>query len=352
VVDTLQLVIPDYDASEADLQLQPAVVNVKSGEMIGNFPLYRRGNSMVEGRAAFNNEGPCRVTIKAIPSRDERGMQPLCTVAFEVPKVAGGSNYHPTDKAGTEDALRRIQAHLTGIGLKTNIWDAQPARLDAFRNIIADEPYSCYSPVLRLLGGSRMEQRGYENGALWENGVQQVCAYDKLQKMVRDKLDIAGLPANTIRFEMRLLKSRKVRDTLNVRTARELLESYEEIINAYERTMKQQLFRHDVKNVDALFASDIKTGMAYFQAQGDRNWLQKYITACGYQFLTQHASIETILGVVDELEPDKSKLSRLRSKIKTTQFETESLLAAGPSRRTTGQLYEEMREKVFTRLAA
>ncbi len=352
MVDTLQLVIPDYDASEADLQLQPAVVHVKSGEMIGNFPLYWRGNSMVEGRAAFNNDGPCRVTIKAIPSRDERGMQPLCTVAFEVPKVAGASNYYPTDKAGTEDALRRIQAHLTGIGLKTNIWDAQPARLDAFRNIIAEEPYSCYSPVLRLLGGSRMEQRGYENGALWENGVQQVCAYDKLQKMVRDKLDIAGLPANTIRFEMRLLKSRKVRDTLNVRTARELLDSYDEIINAYERTMKQQLFRHDVKSVDALVFSELTTGMRYFRERDERNWMQSYVTACGYQFLMMHTSIDTVMAAVTEVEDDKDKRSRLKKKLKETRFATEAVLACGPSRRTTGQLYEEMREKVFTRLAA
>ncbi len=352
MLDSLQLVIHDFDADGAELELQPATVILKSGEQVGNFPLYKSGGRMIEGKKAFNNEGPCRVTIKAIPSRDERGIQPLCTVAMEVPRVASSSNYHPTDKAGTEKALGIVQRHLDSIGLKCNVMAAQPARADIFRNIVADEPYSCYAPVLQLINGTRMEKRGYENGFLWENGVQQVCAYDKLQKMVRDKLSIAGLPANTIRFEMRLLKSRKVRDTLNVRTARELLDSYDEIIKAYEKTMQQQIFRHKVAAVDALSFSDLKAGMKYFYEHEERNWLQSYVTACGYQFLTMHASIDTIIQAVTEVEDDKDKRSRLKRQLKNTQFQTESLLASGPSKRTTGQLYEEMRDKVFARLAA
>jgi hypothetical protein len=348
MIDTLQLVLHDYDASDADLELQPATVNVKSGTMNGNFPLYKSGARMIEGRKAFNNDGPCRVTIKAIPSRDEIGMQPLCTVALEVPKVAGQSNYHPTDERGTEAALQRVQEHLTAIGLKANILDAQPSRVDAFRNVVALEPYSCYAPVLRLLRGSRMEQRGYENGHLWENGVQQVCAYDKIQKMIRDKLSVAGLPANTIRFEMRLLKSQKVRDTLSVTSARELLEKYEALVLAYERTMKKQLFSHSVRDVDAMFASDMEAEMAWFQENTGRNWLDEWVKACGWKFITQHTNMETVLDVVAQLEPDRMKLSRVRKKMDKTRFDVEALRCIGTSKRTTGQLYEEMREKVFS----
>jgi hypothetical protein len=229
---------------------------------------------------------------------------------------------------------------------------AQPSRLDLFRNVIADEPYCCYAPVLQLIEGTRMEKRGYENGFLWENGQQQVCAYDKIQKMVRDKLKTSGLPANTIRFEMRLLKSRKVRDVLNVSTARELLDSYDGILEAYEKTMRQQLFRHEVRDVEAMFASDLEKGMAYFKENFGRNWLQKYWQVCGYQFVSEHASKETILAAVSRVESDKSKLSRLRSNLESTRFQNSALFLCGQSKRTTGQLYEEMREKVFNRLAA
>jgi hypothetical protein len=347
MIDTLQLVVEDYDASAADLELQPATINVKSGTMNGNFPLYKSGARMVEGRKAFNNEGPCRLTIKAIPARDERGMQPLCTVALEVPKVAADSNYHPTDAKGAEEALQRVQRHLSDIGFKCNLMDAQPSRLDAFRNAVMQEPYSCYAPVLHLLKGSRMEQRGYENGMLWENGVQQVCAYDKIQKMIRDKLAVAGLPSNTIRFEMRLLKSQKVRDTLSVASARELLEKYDALIEMYERTMKKQLFSYSVDAVDAMFASDMKSEMAWFQEAVGRNWLDTWIKACGWKFITQHTTLETVLQVVDELESDRNKMSRIRSKMNKTRFDLEALRCVGPSTRTTGQLYQEMQEKVF-----
>lgn len=352
MIDTLQLMLTDYDAGNAELELQPATVNTKTGELTGHFPLYVSNGSHVCGRKAFNNTGPCRVAIKAVPNAQTGGTQPMCTVALEVPKATGGSNYHPTDKQGTEDALRRIQQHLTEIGLKTNVMTAQPARVDMFNNVIADEPYSCYAPVLRLLSGSRMEQRGYENGFLWENGRQQVCAYDKLQKMVRDKLSIDGLPRNTIRFEMRLLNSSKVRDTLSVKSARELLDHYDELARAYHQTMKKQLFAHSVRDVDAMFASDMKAEMAWFQENAGRNWLDEWVKSCGWQFITQHTNMETVLGVVAELEPDRPKLSRIRKKMNKTRFDTEAMRCIGPSRRTTGQLYEEMREKVLSHKAA
>jgi hypothetical protein len=347
MIDTLQLLLHDYDASDADLELQPATVNVKTGTMNGNFPLYKSGARMVEGKRAFNNDGPCRVTIKAIPSRDERGIQPLCTVAMEVPKVAGCSNYHPTDKRGAEAALKIVQKHLSSIGLKTNVMDAQPARLDAFRNVVADEPYSCYAPVLGLLRGSRMEQRGYENGHLWENGVQQVCVYDKIQKLQRDKLPVEGLPSNSIRFEMRLLKSQKIRDTLEVNSARELLANYQGIAEAYERTMQKQLFSHSVDAVATMVASDIRAEMQWFQETHGRNWCDYWLKSIAWKFLSQHTTFQTVLDVLDELEADRMKMSRIRSKMDKTRFNAEALRCAGPSIRTTGQLYEEMREKVL-----
>jgi hypothetical protein len=352
MIDTLQLVVKDYDASDADLELQPATINVKSGTMNGNFPLYKSGARMIEGRKAFNNEGPCRLTIKAIPARDERGMQPLCTVALEVPKVAADSNYHPTDAKGAEEALQRVQRHLSDIGFKCNILDAQPARVDAFRNMVADEPYSCYSSVLKLLSGSRMEKRGYENGFLWENTRQQLIAYDKLQKMIRDKLSVAGLPPNTIRFEMRLINSQKVRDTLSVTTARELLEHYDDVARVYRATMEKQLFCHTVNAVETMFASDVEAQLRQFRAMAGRNWVAEWVTFRGWQDIQRTMSMETLLGVIEKLEVDKNQLSRVRYNMKKARFDTETMRSAGPSKRTTGQLYEEMREKVLVPLGA
>jgi hypothetical protein len=59
-----------------------------------------------------------------------------------------------------------------------------------------------------------------------------------------------------------------------------------------------------------------------------------------------------VIGVFDKLEADRSKRSRIRSKFDKSRFDVEALRCIGPSTRTTGQLYEEMREKVFAHGAA
>jgi hypothetical protein len=176
--------------------------------------------------------------------------------------------------------------------------------------------------------------------------------YDKIKKMQRDKLPVDGLPSNSIRFEMRLLHSQKVRDTLEVKSARELLESYDAIVQAYERTMKKQLFSYTVRDVDAMFASDMKAEVAWFQENAGRNYVAAWINSVGVKRLLEISDTETIMGVIAELEPDRPKMSRIAKMFDKSRFDVEALRCAGPSIRTTGQLYEEMREKVFTPIGA
>jgi hypothetical protein len=229
---------------------------------------------------------------------------------------------------------------------------AQPSRMDAFRNVVADEPYSCYAPVFKLLPGSRVEQRAYENGLLWENGRQQVSVYDKLEKMKRDKLSVAGLPPNTIRFEMRLLQSQKIKDVLSVSSARELLENYDAITTAYETTMKKQLFSYSVRDVDAMFASDLKAEISWFKENTGRNYQQHWLIGLALKHLAQRDALETVLDVFSELEADRMKLSRIRKSMRKAHFDVEALRSTGTSTRSTGQLYNEMREKVLNQDAA
>jgi hypothetical protein len=149
-----------------------------------------------------------------------------------------------------------------------------------------------------------------------------------------------------------LLKSQKVRDTLSIISARELLEHYDDVTRVYQETMEKQLFSYAVRDVDAMFHSDMKAEMAWFQETMGRNWLDQWVKACGWKFITQHTTLETVLGVVGELESDRMKLSRVRQGMKKARFDVEALRCVGPSTRTTGQLYSEMREKVLNQKAA
>jgi hypothetical protein len=192
-----------------------------------------------------------------------------------------------------------------------------------------------------------MKQRGYENGFLWENKRQQVCVYDKLRKMEHDKLSIAGLPRNSIRFEHRMLESRKVRDVLSFRSVTDLLENYDTIKSTYQQTMKKQLFRYEPAEVETILASEIESDMRFFAAKENRESLSSYLKCYGLHCLLQRTTMETILCAMDNVYASRMQKSRMKSQLTKMRFEGQAMRAPGPSKRTTSQLYQELREKVL-----
>jgi hypothetical protein len=347
VIDTMQLLLTDYECNNVKLRLQPSPINTETGEATGSFPLWREGERVVEGAYAYDRQEHVNVKLYPMPKPEGQGMGTICSIRFEVPKFVGDDNYHPADFKGTRKALRQAEKHLAGIGIKTDIKTAQISRLDAFRNVVGEEPYPCYQSVLGLLSGSRMKQRGYENGFLWENQQQQVCVYDKLKKMEHDKLSTSGLPGNSIRFEHRMLKSKKVRDVLNFRNVADLLESYDTIARAYQETMAKQLFRYEPAEVETIVVSQIESDMRFFKGKYGRNSLSLYLKCYGLHSLLVLTEMEVILRAVENVFDDRKKKSRMKAELTKMRFDTQSMRVLGPSKRTTGQLYQELREKVL-----
>jgi hypothetical protein len=343
----MQLLLTDYDATDAKLKLQPSPIDMATGKATSNFPLWHNGTKMIEGAYAYHRQEHVNVKLYPMPMPEGQGIGTICSIRFEVPKFAGDSNYHPTDEKGTRRAIRSAEKHLAAIGIKTNLQTAQISRLDAFTNVVADEPYPCYQPVLSLLSGSRMKQRGYENGFLWENQQQQVCVYDKLKKMEHDKLPVAGLPRNSIRFEHRMLKSKKVREALNFRNVTELLESYDTIATTYQQTMKKHLFRYEPAEVETIVVSQIEADMTFFKERYGRNSLSLYLKCYGLHSLLLLTEMEAILRAVENVFDDRKKKSRMKAELLKMRFDTQAMRVMGPSKRTTGQLYQELREKVL-----
>ncbi len=347
MIDTMQLQLTDYDATDAKLILQPSPIDTATGRATASFPLWHNGTEMVEGMRAYHNQEHILVKLYAQPKPEGQGMSSVCSIRFEVPKFVGDDNYHPADLKGTRKALRQAEKHLAGIGIKTDIKTAQISRLDTFKNVVGEEPFPCYQTVLGLLSGSRMKQRGYENGFLWENQQNQVCVYDKLKKMQHDKLSVAGLPSNSIRFEHRMLKSKKVRDTLSFRNVTDLLENYDTIASTYQQTMKKQLFRYEPAEVETILASEIESDMRFFAAKENRESLSSYLKCYGLHCLLQRTTMETVLCAVEKVYASRMQKSRMKSQLTKMRFEGQAMRVPGPSKRTTSQLYQELREKVL-----
>ncbi len=347
MIDTMQLLLSEYDASSANLEVQPSRYNTKTGEMPANFPLYHNGEEWVHGAYAFHRDEHFNVTLK--PNVYGRGshQSTFCLVRFEVPKFAGGNNFHAVDRTGTQDALKRAEKQLKDIGIQTDIETAHISRMDAFKNALVDEPYSCYVPLFGMAKASRMKKRGYENGYLLSNGQQELSFYDKIQKMVHDKLPIDGLPKNALRAELRLLSSRKVRESLGFKNVRGMFAEFDRIQTLYHDTMKQQLFKYCAADSKCMVASQLEAEWRFYQEQYDRNWLDMAFKHRGMKSFLDEIGMDTMLQVLDRLSDDKMKKSRMKAKLEETRFQSVSLDFAPNSSRSIGELYRELEHKLL-----
>jgi hypothetical protein len=339
--------LTDYEIKGAQLQLKPATIDTASGQIHGEHLLWSDGDRQFQGSYAFHIDGHFNVQVK--PDRNATGTEPksYCTARFEVPKFAGGHNYQPVDFYGTKDAFQRAEKMLKEVGIHTNIQTAKPCRMDSFGNVAADEPFSCYRGILGMLHGSRMKRRGYEDGFLWENQSAEICVYDKKHQLLHKKADVRGLPKHPIRFELRALQSRKVRSAYGFDTVADLLEGYDHIRVVYQQTMKKQLFRYSGPEIEVLGAHDLQTEFMLYADNYGRNWWQQYLGHRGLNDLLRVTNMDTIMGVWENMEQDKSKRSRMKKSLKEAQFSSEAIKPAWASKRTNIELYNELQEKLL-----
>ncbi len=349
MLDTLKLSLADYEiAADADLEVLPSVFNAKTGELRGRFPLFRRGVGFVEGSKAFHNADDFNVTVQPLSPSDPRSIG--CYVQFSVPKLATGSNYEPADFKVTETALTNIERELKSIGIKTNIETATISRLDSCKNVLISEPFAAYAPVLGRLQGTRMNKRDYGTTFLWENTVQEVCAYDKREEMTRRKKNVSRVPRNVARFEHRLLKARKVRDALGLSTAADLLIGFDEVKKGYVTAMEKQLFRDSPAEIISATAADYESQLRHLlrdssSAKNRPAFVESYVIALGFRQLS--ADRDAFLQAVENVSESRMTLHRTRKKLRQAEIDALGLEQIAPSKRTLGELYRELEREVL-----
>jgi hypothetical protein len=345
VIDTLQLSIEDYSiSSNSGLQLMPSPIDLSTGLMKSNHPLFTDSDGKsIEGSKAFHNGEDFNLTIKPLTGREPDKIG--CYVQFSVPKVLNGDNYAGTDSKGTKAALRLMQDRLQAIGMKTNINTAKLSRLDAFRNVEASEPFTSFQPILQVMQGQRMAKRDYGTTFLWGNTQQQICVYDKLAEMAARKQSIKGSTPNTIRFEHRLLNRRKVKDTTGIETVSDLLSDLGHVEDCYRKSMKKLLFKAEsVADTQPVTVMEIEAELQYFIDQGG-HWFERWIKARGLRVNAN--DYESILKAADNIAPNREALRRIRNTLKDARMDALNLEKVAPSKKTLGQLYTELQAKVL-----
>jgi hypothetical protein len=111
--------------------------------------------------------------------------------------------------------------------------------------------------------------------------------------------------------------------------------------------MKKHLFRYEPAEVETIVVSQIEADMTFFKERYGRNSLSLYLKCYGLHSLLLLTEMEAILRAVENVFDDRKKKSRMKAELLKMRFDTEAMRVMGPSKRTTGQLYQELREKVL-----
>jgi hypothetical protein len=345
MLDTLKLSLVDYEiAPDADFDVYPPSFNTATKELDASFPLWRRGDGYVRGVKAVHNEDFFNVTVKPLCPATPEAVR--CTVQFSVPKIIGSSNYAPATEEITRAALKQLESDLRRSGVRTNLSRAELSRLDACRTIETAESYETYQPVLSALRGQRMHKRDYGTTFLWHNTQQEVAVYDKIAEMKHRKHSVESLPKNSVRFEWRALKSKKVQTALGMKTVEDLLSDFGHVEKTYGVAMQKQLFRYEVSEFEALSVTAVAEQMQRMKDCGVRYWAEDCINALAYAQLLPHK--KALLAAVELVATNRMQVSRVRRKLERIEANAMALEVVSPAGRSLRELYDELEQKVLS----
>jgi hypothetical protein len=234
------------------------------------------------------------------------------------------------------------------IGLKTNLKMSDIRRLDTFRNVVADEPYLCYRPVLQQLRGARMTGHEFETGYRWDNSQWQLCVYDKLEEMQQRKVSVAGYPANTIRFEKRLMNSRKIQTAAGLKTVADLLTGYDTLEPDFRQSLSRSIFKtRNVMPAMVLTPEEAEAGLRYFKGSGRRNWADDWMRAYALNQPRMKDNLEVVRRAVAAVAGNRETARRITKQIEQVHLDATALSVLGPSRRTLSDLRKELEVKLI-----
>lgn len=275
MIDTLGLrSIPGtFDVSkDAPLEIYPARYTLNNGEIKNDFRLFEINGDEVTGSKAILNRDKYQVTI------DARGLY----TQLSVPKYARGSNYRLSNLKETKEVLHDLEKNLSGEGIKLNIDEAIPGRLDGCKNVITDISTGNYFSFIPSLGGSRLNQKsGYNDGIKrtgfqWSNSQQEIICYDKRTEMQSRKEAITGIPKNVLRFEHRLRNGRKIKEALGFNTVKDLINNFGNIEENYNKVLQETIFKYDADDKRLFTSRTIEQYLQYALTNYKRNIFDRF----------------------------------------------------------------------------
>jgi len=343
MLDTLKLMLNDFEISgESSLRVQPGSFEVATGEKL-EFPLFSAGSHVYYGSKAYLNSPLWNLTLKPLPGGNRATGAFL---QFSVPKNHYGNNYFSTGEHGTQAVFEKVEKELKEQGIRTNLLESSLSRIDTFKNIEPEEPFENYSGLFKLLNAKRTQKREYGTTFLLSNTQQEFCIYDKLAEMRMRNEETSDFP-ETMRFEHRALNKQKVSSLYGFSQAGELFKGGYAVIREKQReNWLNSLFCFSVEKVLLLGSKQLEEEMKLFKEKHSRNWFQNFLKAYGAYYLAQVAGVEVVKLALESMETERTKVWRTIQLLEEAKREIELVKQEENSKKTLGELYQELKEKV------
>ena len=344
MIDTLKLMLNEYEIKDdSEIRLQPASYELGTGAKV-EYPLFEtasHGNHY--GSKAYLNTDNWNLTLKPLAGGRATG----AFLQLSIPKNYYGSNFYSVGEQGTKAVLSKVEGELKEKGINTSLNEADMSRVDTFKNIEPEEPFSSYYSLFPLLKARKAIQRGYGTTFLLSNTQQEFCIYDKLQEMRERSIDTGSLP-NTMRFEHRLLNKQKVQNVYGFGRVEDLFRGgYEVVREKQVESWKNSLFNFTAEEVILLGSKQLEQEMRVFKEKFPKNWFSRFLRSYGAYYLASFAGKEVVVEALQNFEADRVKVWRAVQLLEEAEQELLVLKQEEGSSKTLGVLYEELRKKVL-----
>lgn len=365
MIDTLKIILDDsLISSKNKLNIVPSTYDTGGTLLNNRFLFIDSAKNKFYGSKAYYNDEKIQVTIinkydlisevkdrtLDFDSFDEGNTRIICQLSL--PKFFLGNNFRATNLYDLEKHLKQIEKYLKTIGIYTNILNANLSRLDSFLNLKTKYTFKTYNQILSGLKLSRLKNFEYAGTTfLYKNTQAQICIYDKMNELNNQNINL-GLKGNYVRIENRLLKKKKIMDSLGYFRLSELPGRYDEIKKNYKNNIETKLFSIKEKDnlIDgkSLTKQAIKDYLLQLQKKSKRNYLDTFIKNVGLIYLNEYDKLDNLGDALSDISTNRMVKTRMLNKI--NDYRKESLLFEKNGKVNNKELYSELRDKFFIEL--
>ncbi len=350
-LDKLQFLLPTDEISISPHF--PATIhapyNAATGDSCASRELYAcDGKSVIGHRATFLTRD-----FQLVISPDRSGTSSLCSVQFSAAAFSD-NNLEPLQLEQCYEKARQVEAVLSENGLELDLSRAKLTRMDIAQNVRLSQPVACYGPALAAVGcRKRVRKMDFGGtGFIVGNKSWEDALYDKGAQMLEAGHLPSVCPKNTIRPEVRFLKSRVISQAISCDSLPGLKRAWPELKPAYKRFLERDVFRPKIEaNTDA--SIDFHK-LARFICDGDSKRKWQAAQREGWPlFLVHGMGIERAkvfgaegFGIDGASASGKKQLSRIYAQLEKADFALK-MEAATTTGREVKALYRELRKKIM-----